>query len=100
MGPRLEHDRTTAIYDPCLAHRLESGTFGDAGGSIPPAPPQEGTHVKREMAVVPDSDLARFLAKLKRPERRMLLGLLQAAPGPKRQRMERELQRRIAEKKL
>lgn len=52
------------------------------------------------MAVVPDSDLARFLAKLKRPERRMLLGVLQAAPGPKRERMQRALQRRIKELKL
>ena len=51
---------------------------------------------QKEMAIVPGSDLARFLVKLKRPERRLLLGVLQAAPGPKRQRMERDLRKRLA----
>jgi hypothetical protein len=52
---------------------------------------------QREMAVVPDSDLARLLARLTRPDRRTLLALVQMAPGPKRTRMERKFRGRLRE---
>lgn len=51
--------------------------------------------MKTEMGVMPGSPLARLLAQLKRPERRLLLATIQAAPTPRRRRMERDLQRRL-----
>ncbi len=52
---------------------------------------------KRDMAVVPDSNLARLLSRLGRHDRRELLAAIQAAPGPRRDRLERRVQARLAE---
>lgn len=48
-----------------------------------------------DIFVRPDSPLARLLAKVKRPEQRLILAAVQAKPGPRRDRMEREVQRRL-----
>ncbi len=50
---------------------------------------------QKEMGVVPDSDLARLLAKLQRPDRRLLLALVQASPGPRRDKLERAMRQRL-----
>jgi hypothetical protein len=50
---------------------------------------------QKEMGVVPDSDLARLLAKLPRHDRRLLLAVIQAAPAPKRDRLTREMRKRL-----
>jgi len=51
-----------------------------------------------ELAVVPGSRLAIALMKLQRPERRMLLAIVQMPRTPRKVRMQRELNRRLAEK--
>lgn len=51
--------------------------------------------MQTEMAVTPDSPLARLLAKLSRPDRRLLLAAVQAKPGPRQKRLERQLQVRL-----
>lgn len=51
---------------------------------------------QKEMAVYPESPLAKLLARLQRPERRMLLAAVQCAPGPRQKRLERELKSRLA----
>lgn len=48
-----------------------------------------------DVGITPDSPLAQLLGKLKRPERRLLLAVVQAKPGPRRVRMDRELHRRF-----
>ncbi len=50
---------------------------------------------RKEMGIVPDSDLARLLDKLDRPDRRLLLAAIQASPGPRRKRMTKEVERRL-----
>ena len=50
---------------------------------------------QKEMGIVPDSPLAQLLAKLDRPDRRLLLAVVQMAPGPRRKRAERELRKRF-----
>lgn len=51
--------------------------------------------MKEDLRVVPDSPLANLLEKLPRRERRLLLATLQAAPGPRRSRMERQITARV-----
>ncbi len=48
------------------------------------------------VAVTPDSPLARLLARLPRAERRLVLAAVQAKAAPRRARMERSVQRRLA----
>lgn len=50
-----------------------------------------------EMGIVPDSPLARLLAQLERPDRRLLLAAVQAAPGPRRTKLQRQVRARLAE---
>ncbi len=50
---------------------------------------------KKEMGILPDSDLARLLVQLERPDRRLLLACLQTPPGPRRKRMTKEITRRL-----
>lgn len=52
---------------------------------------------QREMGVVPGSPLADLLAKLKRPDRQLLLAALQAAPGPRRVKLQRAVTKRMKE---
>ena len=52
---------------------------------------------QKEMGIVPDSELARLLAKLPRPDRRRLLALVQAAPGPRRVKLEKKMRQRLGE---
>ena len=47
------------------------------------------------LAVTPGSPLDRMLARLKRPERRLLLAAVTAAPGPRRARLERRVHARL-----
>jgi hypothetical protein len=54
-------------------------------------PPEEGD---LGFGVVPDSPLARLMARLQRPERRLLLAAIQSKPGPRRDRLNREFARR------
>lgn len=49
----------------------------------------------REMGVVPESPLAKLLAKLSRPDRRMLLAAVTSPPGPRRRKLERQVHRRL-----
>lgn len=49
----------------------------------------------KQLAVVPNSPLAQLLARLKRPDRRLLLAALQAAPGPRRDKLEKEVHKRL-----
>jgi hypothetical protein len=49
------------------------------------------------MGIVPDSPLARLLARLERPDRRLLLAAVQAAPGPRREKLQRAVRKRLAE---
>jgi hypothetical protein len=51
---------------------------------------------KPELAVFPDSPLARLLGRLPRRERRLLLAIVQAPPTKRRAKMERQLQARCA----
>lgn len=48
-----------------------------------------------EMAVTPDSGLAKLLARLERRDRRLLLATVQCAPGPRRKRLTKEMHRRL-----
>jgi hypothetical protein len=48
-----------------------------------------------EMGVTPGSPLAQLLAQLTRPDRRLLLATIQAAPGPRRDRMQRQVTARL-----
>ena len=50
---------------------------------------------KETLAVTPGSPLDRLLARLKRPERRLLLAVFAAAPGPRRARLERQAHARL-----
>lgn len=53
--------------------------------------------MQKEMGVVPDSPLARLLAQLERPDRRLLLAAIQAAPGPRRTKLQRQITKRLRE---
>lgn len=50
-----------------------------------------------EVGVVPGSGLARLLARLDRPDRRLLLAVVTGARTKKRGRLERQLRGRLAE---
>jgi hypothetical protein len=50
-----------------------------------------------EMGVVPGSPLAQLLAQLSRPDRRLLLATVQAAPGPRREKLQRQMRKRLVE---
>jgi len=51
----------------------------------------------KEMGVVPGSPLAKLLARLAREDRRLLLAAIQAAPGPRRTKLQRAVRKRFAE---
>ncbi len=50
---------------------------------------------QKEMGIVPDSPLAQLLARLERRDRRLLLATVQAAPGPRRDRLQRAMATRL-----
>ncbi len=74
-----------------------AGMQNPSAGPTPAVAVPAGRPAKRDMAVVPDSNLARLLARLGRHDRRELLAAIQAAPGPRRDRLERRVQARLAE---
>jgi hypothetical protein len=52
---------------------------------------------QKEMGVIPGSPLAKLLARLERHDRRLLLAAVQAAPGPRREKLQREIRKRLFE---